>query len=335
MLRLLGIGLLASVFFSATFVLNEQMSAQGGHWFWTASLRYFFVLLMLSAVLLAQGGLARLRALWGVFWEHPLFWTLAGSVGFGVFYALLCFSAAYASGWVVAATFQFTVVASLIVLAAFGQPFSRQVTGASLLVFLGVCLTNLGQPHGGEQAAQPLGQALLYGALPALLAAFCYPLGNQLVWQAARPPGAGEAARRPAWVGWVPAITTPLLNFSLHRIWLMTLGSMPLWLILGLLLLPSAPQQAQVFSTALVALLSGVIATGLFLQARGDAKTPGEVAAVDATQASEVLFALLGGVLLLGTPLPGALAWAGLVVMLLGLALFLQAGRPKARAQAR
>ncbi|WP_261664647.1 multidrug resistance efflux transporter family protein [Deinococcus sp. Marseille-Q6407] len=326
MLRLLGLGLLASAFFSSTYVLNEQMSAQGGHWFWSASLRYLFVLLLLSVMLLVQGGPALLRGLWQEFRRHAPFWVLAGSLGFGAFYALLCFSSAYASAWVVAATFQFTVVASLIVLAAFGQPFSRGVIFSALLVFAGVCLTNLGQPHGAS--GQTLGESLLYGALPALLAAFCYPAGNQLVWQAARPgPAAGTPGAR-SWAARVPYIRTPLLKNTFGRIWLMTLGSMPLWGVLGLLH-PVLPQGGQVVrvSTALVALLSGVIATGLFLYARDEARTPGEIATVDATQASEVIFALLGGVLLLGSPLPGPLAWAGLVTILVGLVLFTRAGR--------
>ena len=65
----------------------------------------------------------------------------------------------------------------------------------------------------------------------------------------------------------------------------------------------------QVLNTSLVALLSGLVATTLFLLARHQAHTSSELAAVDATQSSEVIFALLGEMLFLGTALPNAQAW--------------------------
>jgi hypothetical protein len=40
MVRLLGAGLLAALFFSSTFILNRAMSLEGGHWVWSAALRY-------------------------------------------------------------------------------------------------------------------------------------------------------------------------------------------------------------------------------------------------------------------------------------------------------
>ncbi|WP_278931798.1 hypothetical protein [Moraxella osloensis] len=35
--------LIASAFFSTSFVLYQLMSVQGGHWFWSASFRCFFI----------------------------------------------------------------------------------------------------------------------------------------------------------------------------------------------------------------------------------------------------------------------------------------------------
>jgi len=74
--------------------------------------------------------------------------------------------------------------------------------------------------------------------------------------------------------------------------------------------------------TALVALLSGVVATSLFLYARGGADTPAKLAAVDATQCSEVLFALGGEVLFLGAALPNFTGMVGILVTGLGLIAF-------------
>ncbi|UFA49976.1 multidrug resistance efflux transporter family protein [Deinococcus radiophilus] len=175
------------------------------------------MLLLLSGLVALQGGLGRLRELWALFWRQPGFWTLAGSVGFRAFYALVCFSAAYASGWVVAATFQFTVVASLLVLALFGQRFPRRVMLYAVLVFAGVCLVNFSELHGRPSVGI---SDLLLGAVPALIAAFCYPLGNQLVWQANRPP----SAQAPRWAARLPHLNDGLLGIALVMLglWLFT-----------------------------------------------------------------------------------------------------------------
>jgi hypothetical protein len=44
---------------------------------------------------------------------------VAWSIGFGGFYALICFSADYSPSWVIATTWQFTIIASLFVLMLF------------------------------------------------------------------------------------------------------------------------------------------------------------------------------------------------------------------------
>jgi uncharacterized membrane protein len=83
------------------------------------------------------------------------------------------------------------------------------------------------------------------------------------------------------------------------------------------------PSLGQVFNTSLVALLSGLVATTLFLLARHRAHKSSELAAVDATQASEVIFALLGEMLFLGATLPNAQAWIGMSLVFVGLGFFI------------
>ncbi len=48
------IGVLAAVFFAVTFVLNRSMELSGGSWLWSASLRYFFMVPFLVAIVGAQ-----------------------------------------------------------------------------------------------------------------------------------------------------------------------------------------------------------------------------------------------------------------------------------------
>ena len=315
MLRLVLTGILAALFFSSTFVLNRAMSLEGGHWLWTASLRYVWMLLLLCIWLAITGRVSLgIKAL-QLYLRHWLFWTIAGSVGFGVFYALISFSASYAPGWVVAATWQLTILATPLVLLLFGRRVSFRAVLFTFVVFAGVLLINI------EQAtAVPLRDVLL-GALPVLGAAFAYPLGNQMVWESRI---AVHEQRVPFLRRLLPTIEHPAMDDAICRVLLLTLGSLPLWIVLLVWLSPPMPSSGQLIMTLLVALFSGVAATSLFLGARHMAKSPSELAAVDCTQAMEVVFTLAAEALLLGGEFPGLMGWAGIVLTLLGLVLYLQ-----------
>jgi len=305
MIKLISLGILSGAFFSTTFVLNEVMSLDGGHWVWSASLRYIFMSFFLTIIILFTGGTQQLQNVLYLFYLHWKFWIISGSIGFGAFYALLCFSADFSPGWVVAATWQFTVVASLFVFILFGRSFPRRIWFFSLIIFLGVVLVNL------SHIEEFTFKALLLGSFPVLLAAFCYPFGNQLVWEAKN----GNHKN-------VPSIKSPLLNNAFNKVLLMTLGSFPLWTVLILIIHPAAPSSSQILNTSLIALFSGVFATSIFLFARNSASNSSELAAVDATQSSEVIFALSGGVILLKSQTPNLMSTVGLLLILLGLAFF-------------
>ena len=306
MVRLILIGLLSGFFFSSTFVLNRIMSLGGGHWVWSASLRYAYMIVLLMLWLLIFRGASALARALGLFFNNLVFWVATGSIGFGAFYALVCFSADYAPGWIVATTWQFTIIATLVVLMAFGRRFPKRIWGFSAIVFAGVCMVNFSQ-------AGMVGSAeLINGALPVLIAAFCYPIGNQLVWEA--KIGHGR----------LPDISGLDLEHPFVRVLLMSLGSVPFWCLLVVVTAPPPPSSGQVLNTALVALLSGVMATSLFLFARNESKTGSQLAAVDATQSSEVIFALVGEILMVGTALPNALGVLGILVTGVGLILFVR-----------
>lgn len=392
MVKLILLGLLAGAFFSSTFILNELMSNAGGHWFWSASLRYVFMWLIISAVIILQHGFRRIEALASIFLQHWRFWCLTGSIGFGVFYTGICYAGDHVAGWVVAATFMFTVVTSLFVLLAFGQRFDKKFIIYAFLVFIGVVLVNVSEGLRASALADidsaPMAEMLLYGALPALIAAFSYPIGNQLVWQVShnsrkhhphkdkaetqqakeankpnREQSYHENANQPLvseafdlsavmsstsdnnatlktpssievksssppqnLLARIPVIETSLLQNAFNKVWLMTLGSFPFWLILGTFIQPEPPATTQLFNTLLVALLAGVAATSIFFYAREQAVTSSEVAGVDSTQASEVIFALIGGILLLDNAIPSAMGLVGIGLIILGLILFAKDG---------
>lgn len=392
MVKLILLGLLAGAFFSSTFILNELMSNAGGHWFWSASLRYVFMWLIISAVIILQHGFRRIEALASIFLQHWRFWCLTGSIGFGVFYTGICYAGDHVAGWVVAATFMFTVVTSLLVLLAFGQRFDKKFIIYAFLVFIGVVLVNVSEGLRASALADidsaPMAEMLLYGALPALIAAFSYPIGNQLVWQVShnsrkhhphkdkaktqqakeankpnREQSYHENANQPLvseafdlsavmsstsdnnatlktpssievipssplqnLIARIPTIETSLLQNAFNKVWLMTLGSFPFWLVLGAFIQPEPPATTQLFNTLLVALLAGVAATSIFFYAREQAVTSSEVAGVDSTQASEVIFALIGGILLLDNAIPSAMGLVGIGLIILGLILFAKDG---------
>jgi drug/metabolite transporter (DMT)-like permease len=305
MIKLISLGILSGALFSSTFILNEAMSLEGGHWVWSASLRYGFMVLFLSIIILFRGGIKQLQAVLKLFHSHWRFWIVAGGIGFGGFYSLICFSADYSPGWVIAATWQFTVVASLFIFLLFGRTFPRRIWLFSILIFLGVILVNLSRIQGFDL------KTMLLGGLPVLVAAFCYPFGNQLVWEAEN----GNHNQ-------IPRIKSSLMNNAFNKVLLMTLGSFPLWLGLVLLTQPPVPSVSQILNTSLVALFSGVFATSIFLFARYLASNSNELAGVDATQSSEVVFALLGGVVFLGSNVPNLESIIGIFMILAGLAFF-------------
>lgn len=311
MFRLILIGILSAAFFSSTFILNRAMSLEGGHWVWSACLRYAFMLVFLVFGLLLSGRVAVLGRLFRVYCRHWRFWTLAGTTGFGVFYAMICFSASYAPGWVVATTWQTTILATPLVLLLFGRRTPAKALLFIGLIFAGIVLVNV------EHAITSSVDDLLLGALPVLVAAIAYPLGNQMVWEAQK----GGHKR-------IPDIRDPALNNAFSRIILLTIGSIPFWILLLLLTSPAAPTTGQWFNTALVALLSGVVATGLFLHARHLAADSYEISAIDATQSTEVVFSLLGEVLLLGGLLPGVPGFAGIALTVTGLVFYVKSQYP-------
>jgi len=306
MVRRVSLGILAALFFSSTFVLNRAMSLAGGHWAWSASLRFGYMLVFLSLILLVTRGPKALADVWAVFHSHWGFWILSGSIGFGVFYSLISFSAEYAAGWVVATTWQTTILATPIVLIFFGRKVPTRGLLFTALIFVGILLVNI------EHASQTSLRSLLFSAAPVLVAAFAYPAGNQFVWEA-----------RLGHNKHLPHISHPIVENSFARVLLLTMGSIPFWIVLLFFCSPPPPSTGQLLSTALVALFSGVIATTIFLYARHLCQKPYEIAAVDATQSMEVVFSLIGEIVFLQGVMPGMLGLAGVALTMLGLAAYM------------
>ena len=89
---------------------------------------------------------------------------------------------------------------------------------------------------------------LLLGASPVLVAAFLYPLGNQLVWEA-------KQGRKG-----LPKLDTALLDNTFVKVFLLSIGSLPFWLLLYPFTSATIPTQGQFINVALVALFRMFVA---------------------------------------------------------------------------
>ena len=110
-LAAVAVALLSALFFTCTYVLNRAAATGGGHWAWTASLRYLITLPIMLLVMPWQGGIA---PVWRAIRAHPGPWLLCSGIGFVLFYLLLGFAAASGPSWLIAGTFQLTVIAGML-----------------------------------------------------------------------------------------------------------------------------------------------------------------------------------------------------------------------------
>ena len=299
-LAAIGIALLSALFFTMTYVLNRASADAGGHWAWTASLRYLITLPLLLPLMPWQGGIA---PAWRAIRAHPGAWLRCSAIGFVGFYLLLAYAADSGPAWLVAGSFQFTVIAGMLCAPVLYRDARRRVPAAALavgaLIFAGVLLLQFGHAHGGLDRAGWLALACVLGA------AVLYPLGNRLL--RLHLERTGEP-----------------LNAT-QRVFGMTLASQPLWWLVAAYAWShsGAPAPAQVWLAGGVALSAGVIATILFFQATGMVRElPAALGAAEAMQAAELLFASVLGALFLHEAWPRGLALWGGVLVVVGIVAF-------------
>ncbi len=142
---------------------------------------------------------------------------------------------------------------------------------------------------------------VLLCVIPLVISAFAYPLGNRKMMLLVQ----GE-------------LTT------FQRLLGMTIASMPFWIVLAVygIFVDGLPSGAQVGQTFIVAVSSGIIATALFFYAAELVQDDNhKLAGVEATQSGEVIFALFGELLLLSAPLPSALSFIGIGLVIFGMLL--------------
>ncbi|MHA4110547.1 DMT family transporter [Bacillus cereus] len=296
-MKAIVIGILASFFFAFTFVLNRAMDLEGGSWIWSASLRYYFMVPMLLLIVMYRGNL---KQLFQYMKNNPKEWLVWSIVGFGLFYAPLSFAGAFGPGWLVASTWQITIVAGILLTPFLAvDPLHKKLPMKELvmsgIILFGVVLMQV-------EHASSLGiRETVLCVVPVLIAAFAYPLGNRKMMQVCK----GELD-------------------VFQRVLGMTLASLPFWFLLSGYEVSTGglPSSSQVFQCFIVAVSSGLIATVLFFFATDLVKDdPQKLATVEATQSGEVLFALVGELIWLSAPIPSSLSWIGMSLVIIGMIL--------------
>ena len=286
------LGLLASFFFAFTFLLNRSMHLSGGSWIWSASLRYLFTFPIFALLVWRTSGFLRVHA---AIRQAPFQWLLWSTVGFGLFYAPISFAGDHGESWLIAASWQITIVMGLLLSPLFQKRIAVKNLGAAAVILIGVFLLQV-------KNIVSLNTASLIGTLPPILiAAVSYPLGNRKMM----------------------ALCPPEMT-TIERVYGMTLCSLPFWVLLAVtgLVTVGAPSGSQAIQSLGVAVLSGVIATLLFFRATDLVRhSQRQLAVVESTQSFEVLFTLVGGVLLLHDSAPDVFGWVGVGLIVVGMVL--------------
>ncbi|WP_160691790.1 multidrug resistance efflux transporter family protein [Clostridium sp. C2-6-12] len=305
MIKALMLGITASLFFAFTFIINQQMNFSGGSWLWSSSLRYIFMLPILLVIVTIQNKLS--YVLKNII-KKPLQWILWSTVGFGLFYAPLCYASAYGASWLVAGTWQITIVCGAIMSPFFYSTIETEngpiktrnkIPKKSLLmssiILIGIFFMQF------EEFRRIQDYRVLLGIIPVIIAAFSYPLGNRKMIELC-----GNS------------FTT------IERVFGMTLCSMPFWIIISIygLFKVGLPSYGQAVQSFIVANFAGIIATILFFKATDIVnKDPHKLAVIESTQAGEVIFTLLGGVFLFHDKIPTFIGLIGILLVVLGMIL--------------
>lgn len=299
------LGICASFFFAFTFILNQQMHLSGGSWYWSSSLRYVFMLPMLLIIMISK---RQLKEVIIDIRKKPLSWLLWSTIGFGFFYAPLSFASSYGASWLVAGTWQLTIVAGGLMSPLFFKiiktekgivKIRNKIPKKSILISL-LILVGISLMYIEESTDISLLNTMLV-IIPVIIAAFSYPLGNRKMME----------------------ICDSNIN-TIQRVFGMTLCSMPFWIIISLLGISNSglPGKSQLIQSFIVAVFSGIIATILFFKATDIVKDNSHnIAIIESTQAGEVVFTLLGGILIFHDTVPTTLSLIGLIIVVLGMIL--------------
>lgn len=269
------------------------MNLTGGYWVWSASLRYFFSLPMLFAIVAVKGNV---KPVFEEIKKKPLPWIIWSTVGFGLFYAPLTWASEFGESWLVASLWQLTIVAGVFLNPLWGKKIPMKSLLTILIILVGVFFMQWENFINGSQQKNVINCVILIA-----IAAITYPLGNRKMMSVCED-----------------RLDTP------QRVLGMTICSIPFWILLSIFggVAHGGPSVTQSVQSLLVALFSAVIATLLFFQATNMVRNhPKQLSMVEGTIAGEVIFTLIGGILFLHDSIPTGIQFIGIGLILIGMIL--------------
>lgn len=284
------LGIISSFFFSFTFILNRSMSLTGSNFLWSASLRYLFTIPFFIAYLLYT---KRLSYIHNVIKRDFITWFKWSFVGFAIFYYFLCLGSDYGSSWLVAASWQFTIVAGVLLTPLFGEKIPKKNLVIAIVILIGVFVIQF------DSLSTLDFRSTFSCIIPVIIAAIAYPLGNRKLM-----------------------VHCPSDINTIERVYGMTIVMLPIWLLGSFTAYKTVglPSFGQVLQSLMVAIFSAIIATVLFFYATELSRFSQKMLAItESTIAGEVIFTLLGGIVILKDPLPNIFGWVGLVIIIFGM----------------
>ena len=298
------IGIVSAFFFSLTFVLNELMAKSTGSWIWSAILRYLWMMPLLLLIHFLFSDSFSIKHVIKRIKLNKMQWLIGSHLCFVLFYVPLCFANSIFPGWLTASMWQITIVLGVLISPLINTTknsryrIPRQKIPLSILpwlflILIGVALTVLNYLM-VDGVIRNFGIALVM----MFVAAISYPMGNRMVM----------------------SVSASLNGFE--RLFGMLVCTYPTWLCLsvGTYIKFGGPSFGQVEATFLVALFSGVIATGLFFHATSLVMTDmKKLANIESTQSMEIIFSILLGIIILGNSLPSFVIVLGVVIIILGI----------------
>lgn len=301
-IKAFGWGVIASFFLSSTFIINSVISGAGGHWTWTANLRTLFLIPILALVLLFT---KQLKTLFIVLKKRPWVFVKWGTVGFGILYTSLSVASLMVPGWMVAATFQINILAGMLLSPFVYKDERKFIPKKSLLISVLIVL--------GVLVMQFENLTQLDAFLPAvmsfflvLIGAIVWPLGNRKLMVVCEEEG--------------------LKLNAIQRVLGMSIGCIPLMIVIGMVgfVEVGLPSQNQVMSSFYSAIFSGFFGGVAFYKATQMIhQSPIQLAAVEATQVFEIIFALIGEMFLMNAPIPGIYGQVGMMMIAVGILIHL------------
>jgi hypothetical protein len=294
----IGWGVGASLFLSSTFIINSLIADSGAYWAWTAALRSIFLIPILVLVVLFS---KQLKPLLKAVKQSPVIFVKWGTIGFGLLYTFVAVASLWSPGWMIAATFQINILAGIL-LAPFiytdqRKFIPRRALVLSIVIISGVFIMQFDKMNQLHSAAN-----VLLSFFMVLLGAIIWPLGNRKLTVDLEQKGIH-------------------LN-ALQRVLGMSIGCLPFLILLCLagFLKAGPPSLALCTSSFYSALFSGFIGGVAFYHATQMVnKNPVVLATVEATQVFEIVFTLLGEMILKGTHFPGFFGQIGLLIVFSGM----------------